>query len=157
LLQPPHTLALYEVEALNLPPKVNSNDRVVLYDGVCKLCNGWSKFLLKHDKDEAFKLCSVQSPEGQDILKWFGMPTSEFETMLLVEGNTAYYNSDAFLNIVKDLPKPWRFLRALRILPKNFRNWFYDRIALNRYLLFGKYDQCVVPSKSDFHRFLDHG
>lgn len=142
---------------LKLPPKVNANDRVVLYDGVCKLCNGWSQFLLQHDKQELFKLCSVQSPEGQGILKWFGLPTDEFATMVLVEGNVAWFKSDAFLRVVKYLPVPWKLLSIFRVLPKFLRDWGYDRVALNRYSLFGKYDQCVIPSSSDFHRFLDHG
>jgi len=141
---------------LKLPPRINANDRVVLYDGVCKLCNGWSQFLLQHDKQELFTLCSVQSPEGQDILKWFGLPTEKFATMVLVEGNVAWFKSDAVLRIVKRLPVPWRLLSICRIFPKFMRDWCYDRIALNRYSLFGRYDQCVVPASSDVHRFLDH-
>jgi predicted DCC family thiol-disulfide oxidoreductase YuxK len=70
------------------PPNVGKNDGVILFDDVCKLCNRWSLFIIKHDKQQRFKLCSVQSPEGQSILKHFEMPTDHFDTMLYVEDNT---------------------------------------------------------------------
>lgn len=142
---------------MSLPPHVKADDKVILFDGVCRLCNGWSLFLIKHDKQEIFKLCSVQSAEGEAILEWFGLPTETFETMLLVEGGKAYKQSEAFLKVVRQLPRPWRFLAVLRIIPRSFRDWFYDRIALNRYRLFGRYDQCMVPSPDNAKRFLGHG
>lgn len=142
---------------MSLPPHVQADDRIVLFDGVCKLCNGWSRFLIKHDVEQQFKLCSVQSAEGRAILEWFGMPTDTFDTMLLVDGAVAYEKSDAFLNIVARLPRPWRYLKLLRFVPLGLRNWFYDRIALNRYSLFGRYDACPLPSEKDRERFLGHG
>lgn len=142
---------------MDLPPYVQSYDRVVLFDGVCKLCNGWSQFLIRHDEQRQFKLCSVQSPEGRAILAWFGMPTETFGTMLLVDGAVAYEKSDAFLNIVASLPRPWRYLKILRVVPLGVRNWLYDRVALNRYSLFGRYDACPLPAEKDRERFLGHG
>ena len=73
-----------------LPPHVQTGERVVLFDGVCRLCNGWAKFLIRHDRDRRFRLCSVQSAEGQAILAWFGLPTDAFETMAYVEGEALY-------------------------------------------------------------------
>lgn len=137
-----------------LPPHISADERVVLFDGVCRLCNGWSRFLIRHDRHGVFKLCTVQSPEGQAILAWFGLPTDSFETMLLVEGDTAYRKSDAFLRVVRQLPRPWRYLALLRIMPNGFRDWFYDRIALNRYRLFGRYEQCVLPTADTNRRFI---
>lgn len=136
------------------PPNVGANDCVILFDGVCKLCNAWSQFIIKHDKQQQFKLCSVQSPEGQKILSHFKMPTDYFDTMLYVEGNHCFEKSDAFLQVVNKLGAPWRGLYVFNILPKNIRNWFYDRIALNRYFLFGKFDTCMLPSKENESRFL---
>lgn len=140
---------------MKLPPHISADDKVVLFDGVCKLCNGWSQFLIKHDKNGIFKLCSVQSSEGADILLWFGFPTSSFDTMLYVEGCRIYTQSDAFLQIVSQLPKPWCYMSLVRIVPRPVRNWFYDRIALNRYWLFGRYDQCLLPNPEQHNRFLD--
>lgn len=82
---------------MNLPPNIKENDQVILFDGVCKLCNVWSNFIIKHDTKHKFKLCSVQFPEGQKILKYFNLPTEYFDTMLYVEGVRFYQKSDAFL------------------------------------------------------------
>jgi predicted DCC family thiol-disulfide oxidoreductase YuxK len=140
--------------AKKYPPNLETNDCVILFDGVCKLCNAWSQFIIKYDKEEQFKLCSVQSPEGQKILSYFKMPTDHFDTMLYVEGNQSFEKSDAFLHVVNKLGYPWRSFYLFKLLPKNIRNWFYDRIALNRYFLFGKYDTCMLPSKENENRFL---
>lgn len=136
------------------PPYIGVNDCVILFDGVCKLCNGWSKFIINIDTQQHFKLCSVQSPEGQKILRYFNMPTDHFDTMLYVEGNQYFDKSDAFLNVINKLGWPWRLLYILKIIPKRIRNWLYDRIALNRYNLFGKYDSCMLPTKENENRFL---
>lgn len=136
------------------PPHISINDKVILFDGVCKLCNAWSSFIIRHDRDQVFKLCSVQSKEGKDILGHFNLPLDYFETMLYVENNQSFEKSDAFLMVVKHLPAPWRYLNFLKYLPKIFSDWLYDRIALNRYNLFGKYDQCVLPSPDHNARFL---
>ncbi|PAJ74496.1 thiol-disulfide oxidoreductase [Pseudoalteromonas sp. NBT06-2] len=136
------------------PPNVDENDCVILFDGICKLCNAWCKFIIKYDARQCFKLCSVQSPEGQNILEHFNMPTAHFDTMLYVEGNQYFDKSDAFLNVVNKLGFPWRILYVFKIIPKGIRNWFYDRIALNRYSLFGKYNSCMIPSKENDNRFL---
>ena len=136
------------------PPNIDINDCVILFDGVCKLCNVWTQFIVKVDTQQRFKLCSVQSPEGQSILNHFKMPTDQFDTMLLVEGNQYFDKSDAFLNVVNKLGFPWRLLYVFKILPKGIRNWLYDRIALNRYYLFGQYDSCMLPSKENENRFI---
>jgi len=141
---------------MTLPPYMRPDDKVVLFDGVCGLCNIWMQFLIKHDKHSLFKLCSVQSPEGQAILKWLGLATDTFDTMLLLEGETAYTKSDAFLKVIAQLPQPWRSIAILKMFPKVFRDWIYDRIAKNRYRLFGRYEQCLTPAKEHQKRFLGH-
>lgn len=139
----------------NLPPLIQADDRVVLFDGVCKLCNGWAKFLIRHDSGHSFKLASVQSPEGQAILGWFDLPTDRFDTMAYVEGDRLFVRSEAVLRVVGQLPRPWRLAAALRLLPRPLRDWCYDRIALNRYRLFGRYDSCLLPAADHARRFLD--
>lgn len=136
------------------PPKVNSIDQIILFDGVCKLCKGWSRFIIRFDTHKKFKLCSVQSDEGQAILKWFNYPTDYFETMLLVQGNRVLEKSDAFIAVMVQLPLQWKLIGALKIWPKKFRDWFYDRVALNRYRIFGKYDVCVLAAPDHESRFL---
>jgi len=139
---------------MSLPPNIQANDCVILFDGVCKLCNKWSLFIVKHDVNRDFKLCSVQSTEGQQILKHFGLATDNFDTMLYVEGAISYDKSDAFFKIMAKLGFPWRLFTLGVICPKVIRNWLYDRIALNRYRMFGKYDACILPSKDIEDRFL---
>lgn len=130
------------------------NPNVILFDGVCKLCNGWSQFILRYDVDGHFKLCSVQSPAGQQLLAEHGYPLDYYETMLVIYEGQLYEKSDAFFCVVRQLPRPWRWLRFLRVIPRPLRDWCYDRIALNRYKLFGRYDQCLLPDPKYTHRFL---
>lgn len=134
------------------------NEPVVLFDGVCKLCAFWSRFLLRVDRDEYFKLCLVQSPEGQAILKQLNMPTDHFDTMVVVDGGRCFVQSDAFLHVMRRLPFPWPLFAAAKIMPRLIRDGLYDRIAFNRYRLFGKYDACVMPlpeHEARFFRFDD--
>jgi len=140
----------------SLPPYLQPGERVVLFDGVCKLCNGWVKFLIRHDRQRRLRLASVQSPQGQAILAWFGLPTERFETMAYVEDGELLVRSTAVLRIVALLPRPWRAFALLRLVPRPLRDWCYDRIALNRYRLFGRYDSCLLPDPDHEGRFL-HG
>lgn len=144
------------MNADKLPPHLQPGERVVLFDGVCKLCNGWVKFLIRHDHQRRFRLASVQSPQGQAILAWFGLPTERFETMAYVEDGELFVRSTAVLRIVAQLPWPWRAFAWLRLCPRSWRDWCYDRIALNRYRLFGRYDSCLLPDSDHERRFL-HG
>lgn len=141
-------------QAMKLPPHLYADDKLVLFDGVCKLCNAWSQFLLKHDKEGIFMLCTVQSPEGQDILNWFELPTDAYASMIYVEGDQVYFKSAAFIRIMSGLPSPWHHLKCISVIPERLRDWCYDRIALNRYTLFGRYQSCALPSAEQQHRFL---
>jgi len=134
--------------------RINPNDQIILFDGVCKLCNRWSRFIIRFDSQCHFKLCAVQSAAGQTILKQLDYPLDHFETMLLVRGDAVFSKSDAFIEIARQLPMPWSWIRVVKFFPQKFRDWFYDRIALNRYRLFGKYDACVLPSPDSEQRFL---
>lgn len=137
-----------------LPPGIVAGERVVLFDGVCKLCNGWAKFLIRHDARRQFRLASVQSPQGQALLAWYGLPTDRFDSMALIDEQGLHLRSTALLRILAHLPQPWRALAWLRLIPRWLRDWFYDRIALNRYRLFGRYEVCLLPSADHAERFL---
>ena len=75
---------------------INPDDQIIMFDGVCKLCNGWSRFIIRFDTNKKFKLCAVQSDAGQEILKRFGYPTDYFETMLLVQAIKYWKNQIRF-------------------------------------------------------------
>lgn len=138
----------------SLPPFTQAGERVVLFDGLCRLCNGWVRFLIRHDPQQRFRLASVQSVQGQALLAWSGLPSERFDTMAYLEDGQLLVRSDALLRIVAQLPGPWRLLALLRVLPRPVRDWCYDRIALNRYRLFGRYDSCLVPDPDHERRFL---
>ena len=137
-----------------LAPYLNEGDKVILFDGVCKLCSAWARFLIKYDKKKVFKLATVQSPEGQAILEFYGLPTDTFQTMAFIDGETLYTQSSAFLKVMRLLPFPWPLFSVFTLLPNKVRDWLYDRIALNRYALFGKYDACLIPAADHEARFL---
>ena len=150
----PRKPIVHENQRHSLAPGVGPNDLVILFDGVCKLCSAWARFLIRFDHRHTFKLALVQSQEGKAILAWYGMPTDSFETMLLVEGPRLYIKSTAFLRVMRNMPFPWRMAVVLRIVPGFLRDWLYDRIALNRYTIFGKFESCVLPHPDHERRFL---
>ncbi len=139
----------------DLPPYIGEHDQVVLFDGVCKLCNGWAKFLIRHDRQRAFRLASVQSPQGQVLLQWFGLPTDEYETLVLIRQGRAYVRSAAIIRILWSLGLPWKLGAVAWLIPRPVRDWLYGRIARNRYRLFGKYDTCLLLTPDHRSRFLD--
>jgi predicted DCC family thiol-disulfide oxidoreductase YuxK len=135
-------------------PFLNSGETVVLFDGVCKLCNGSARFIIEHDHQQGIKLATVQSPEGQALLAWAALPLDHFDTMAVIRDNHLFLRSDGFLAIVGDFSAPWRWLRLARFIPRSWRDWVYDRIARNRYRWFGRYDTCLMPSPEHERRFL---
>ncbi len=139
------------------PPGVATGDKVILFDGVCKLCSAWSRFLIRFDSKHRFKLATVQSPEGQAILQWYGLSADYYESMVLVEGASLYTKTSAVFRVLWRLPFPWPVLCIGWLLPWFLRDWMYDRVALNRYALFGKFDVCVLPEKDHDRRFLGAG
>lgn len=139
-----------------LPPHVNLTDKVVLFDGECRLCSAWSQFLLRFDKKGGIKLAAVQSQEGEDILKFFKMPTHTYDTFVYIEEGRAFIRSEAFFKVVQTLPFPWPILCAGKALPQKIADWLYDRIAQNRYRIFGKNNLCTLPTAEQEARFL-HG
>ncbi|MFK3821600.1 thiol-disulfide oxidoreductase DCC family protein [Pseudomonas yamanorum] len=135
-------------------PLLKPGETVVLFDGVCKLCNGWAGFLIRHDHDRRVRLAAVQSPEGQALLAWAGLPLDQFDTIAVIRDRHYWERSEAVFEIIAQLPARWRPLLLLRAIPRFLRDWAYDRIARNRYRLFGKYDTCLLPDPDHEQRFL---
>ncbi|MCI8211383.1 thiol-disulfide oxidoreductase [Pseudomonas sp. S25] len=131
-----------------------AGETVVLFDGTCKLCNGWARFVIHYDRNHLIKLAAVQSCEGQRLLEWAGLPQDKFNTIVLIADESVSIRSDAMFRILKRLPAPWRWLSVARVIPAGMRDWMYNKIALNRYKLFGRYDSCQLPAPDHEHRFL---
>ncbi len=127
---------------------------IILFDGVCNLCNGAVQFVIRHDPQAIFKFASLQSETGQEMLRKFGLPASSFDSFVLIDNGKAYTKSDAALAVVKKLPGMLRFLYGLKIVPAILRDAVYNLVAKKRYGWFGKKDSCMIPTKSIQHRFI---
>ena len=139
---------------MNVPPVVHVNSRIILFDGVCLLCSAWVRFVHRRDPNHKFKFVSVQSETGKALLTWCGLPTDRYDTMVYIEHGKIHIRSQAFFEIVRYFPFPWPLLRTGTLIPRWLGDWLYDRIALNRYRLFGKTEICFVPSDELSKRFL---
>jgi len=126
----------------------------ILFDGVCNLCSGFVVFTIKRDPDAKFKFASLQSNEGENFQKEFGIDPDNIKTMVLVENDNYYIKSDAVLRIFKHLDGMWFILYYLIYIPRPIRNFVYDLVANNRYRWFGKKDVCMLPTPELKKRFL---
>lgn len=128
---------------------------IILFDGVCNLCNGAVRFILRHEASTQFSFATTESCSAERLVQEYEITDSLDETFVLVKNGVTYFRSDAALAIAAELSWPWRWLKVLRWLPRGFRDWFYDRIARNRYRWFGRREVCMVPGDEIRHRFLD--
>jgi predicted DCC family thiol-disulfide oxidoreductase YuxK len=128
---------------------------IVLFDGVCNLCNRSVQFLLKRDRRKQFLFASLQGKTGQEILKKFSLPANDFNSFILIEGDELYTRSTAVLRILRKLGGAWALLYVFIIIPPFIRNPVYNFIARNRYKWFGKKEECWVPTPELKQRFLE--
>lgn len=128
---------------------------IILFDGVCNLCNAAVQFVIRHDKKGLFKFASLQSETGRALLKRYDLPATNFSSFVLLQHEKAYTRSAAALQVAKQLQGPLRLLYGLIIVPPFIRNAVYDFIAKNRFKWFGKKDACMIPTPSLKARFLD--
>lgn len=128
--------------------------RIILFDGVCALCESSVRFIIKHDKAGVFKFAPAQSETGKQMQSDVDIDALGAGTMILIKEGKAYCRSDAALEIAKDLNMPWKALVCLKIIPPCLRNAVYDVIARRRYRWFGKRDTCMIPDDAFKQRFL---
>src|SRR4051812_17732909 len=105
------------------PANISRDDAIVLFDGVCNLCNNLVQFVIRHDRDARLRLASLQSPAGQALLTWCGQPLDDFNTMVFIERGQAYFKSTAVLRISRYFPWPWPLLSMALVIPTFFRDW----------------------------------
>jgi predicted DCC family thiol-disulfide oxidoreductase YuxK len=128
---------------------------VILYDGVCNLCNGIVQFVIKRDKKQLFKFASLQSAFGEAVLQKHHLSGTGFNSFILLQNGKVYTKSTGALMVAGQLSGAWSLLGLFRIIPSFIRDRFYDIIAKNRYKWFGKEDTCTVPSPELKIRFFD--
>ena len=127
---------------------------IILFDGVCNLCNTSIQFILKRDFNKKYLFASLQSDAAKEILLQYTDEKINLETIILIENGKFYKKSTAVLKIWKNLNFLQSALYIYIIIPRPIRDWFYTIIAKNRYKWFGKKTSCIVPSKELMNRFL---
>jgi len=127
---------------------------VILFDGVCNLCNATVQFILKRDKHSYFKFASIQGEFGQNTLTRFGLPATNPNSFVLLEGEKIYTHSTGALRVFLHLGGIWKMLYAFIIVPRFIRDAVYNLIARNRYNWFGKKNTCYLPTADLSKRFL---
>jgi predicted DCC family thiol-disulfide oxidoreductase YuxK len=129
--------------------------QIILFDGVCNLCNSSVQFVIKRDRKDTFRFAALQSDTGQKLVEERGIDTSAVDSIILIQPQVAYYvKSDAALRIARSLSGPWPALGIFLWLPSGLRDLVYDLIARNRYRIFGKRDACMIPSPELKEKFL---
>lgn len=128
---------------------------VILFDGVCNLCNASVQFILDRDPDARFRFASLQSEEGAALLRSHGGDPEALDSVVLIEDGRVFQHSDAALRIARHLSGAWPALAALRIVPRPLRDAGYRLVARNRYRWFGKEESCRLPTPETRARFLD--
>lgn len=135
----------------NLP----KHKQLILFDGVCNLCNATVQYVIKRDKNDVFRFAALQSDIGQDIIKAFKIDTKQTDSIILYsEENGLSYKSTAALKITRGLGFPYNSATMFFIIPSFIRDWVYDIIARNRYKWYGKRDQCMIPTPELNAKFL---
>ncbi|MDD3559731.1 MAG: DCC1-like thiol-disulfide oxidoreductase family protein [Melioribacteraceae bacterium] len=131
------------------------NYKVILFDGVCNLCNYSVQTIIKYDKKRVFRFASLQSEFSDALLKKYNRSKKDFDSVILIDGNNIYEKASAFFEIIKYLRFPLILLYPFRILPNALLNKVYDLIAKKRYKWFGKRKECMIPTPELKSLFLD--
>ena len=134
-------------------PQPRDDAPVWLYDGVCVLCSGGVHYTLRHERDHAIRFVAIQSGEGRMLALTHGIDPDDPESFLFIEDGKALGKSDGVLALVAHLGGPARLLLVGGVLPRSVRDWLYDRVARNRYRLFGQKTACEMSDPARRHRF----
>jgi predicted DCC family thiol-disulfide oxidoreductase YuxK len=128
---------------------------VILFDGVCNLCNGFVQFVIARDAAGRFQFAALQSAAGQRLRASVPPASPLADSIVLIEDGRVWTRSAAALRVARGLRCPWPLAYILVILPRPLRDWAYDVVARNRYRWFGRRDACMVPTPALRSRFLD--
>ena len=136
---------------INLP----KHKQLILFDGVCNLCNSSVQYVIKHDKRDLFMFASLQGDTGKQLIKTYNIDTSKLDSILLYTPNKGIVSkSTAALKIASKLGFPQNLMSVFFIIPQVIRNWIYDFVAKNRYKWYGKKDACMIPTPELKCKFL---
>lgn len=128
-------------------------DKIILFDGVCNLCNASVQFIMRHNRSATFKFASLQSEVGRMLLSQYPDLTN-VNSVILIANHRAYSQSTAALKIAKQLDGGWKLLYALILIPRPIRDYLYNVIANNRYRWFGQSEKCILPTQEQLAHFI---
>lgn len=134
---------------------MNNQSAIILFDGVCNLCNSSINFVIDRDPHRHFRYLALQSKKGKELMKKYNLPSEELTSIVLIKNKKAYIKSGAALRVAGSLSFPWPFLYGFLLVPPFIRNIVYDLIAANRYKWFGKQSACRVPTPELKELFLE--
>ncbi len=130
---------------------------IILFDGVCNLCNNAINFVIDHDPDDNFRFAALRSKTGLELLNKYGIDPDKTDSIVLISNGHAFAKAEAALRISKKLSGAWKLAYGLNIIPGFIKNPVYDFIARNRYKWFGKMESCRLPSPELKQKFLPNG
>ena len=131
------------------------HDKIILFDGICNLCNFWVKFIIKRDQHKLLKFASLQSDIGITLIQQKRLHFDKMDTILFLDKGMVYQKSNAVLHICKYLDGPWKLAYKLLFIPISIRDTLYDWVANHRYKWFGKTQACIIPTPEIQTRFLE--
>ena len=142
---------------MNTPDDPNPSQRggLVIFDGVCNLCEASVNFIIRHDTEGVFRFVPSQSELGAALQQEYDINTTGLDTVVLIRDGQVFTESDAGVRIASAFDGPWRLLGLARWVPRPLRNWVYCRIANNRYAWFGRKEVCLIPTPEVRGRFLE--
>lgn len=131
------------------------NKKIILFDGVCNLCNSAVQFIIKNDKKDIFRFVALQSELGIEICNYIGVDQTKIDSIILYNPDVAYYyKSTAAIKIAEELRGIYSLISVSKIFPEKVRNYIYDYIAKNRYKWYGKKESCMIPTSGLKAKFL---
>jgi predicted DCC family thiol-disulfide oxidoreductase YuxK len=134
---------------------MESDKQIILFDGICNLCNGAIQYVIKRDTKDMYRFAAIQSTIGQKLLKERTIDPSKIDSIILIEPTVAYYiKSDAALKIGRSFGGGYKLLSIFSWIPRVLRDMIYDLIAKNRYRWFGKKEACMIPTPELQSKFL---
>ena len=128
--------------------------KIILFDGICNLCNSSVNFVIRHDKNDVFKFATLQSEIGKDLVSKFKIDATKVDSIILIDGDKHYEKSSAALRIAKWLSGAYPLFYGFMIVPRFIRNSVYNLVAKNRYKWFGKKESCMIPTVELKSKFL---
>ncbi len=147
---------IYSVPDTTLHNRENERvPHIILFDGICNLCSKTVQFIIRNDKKAIFRFASLQSEVGKTLLRRYGLPSENHSTFVYIRGHQYYTKSTAALKVLKELGGGYKLLYAFILIPPFIRNAVYQVIAVFRYRLFGKTENCMLPGAELRKRFLD--